>query len=188
MGVRGAFSARAGFAGLAVAGLVAGHCLAVRLFASGPHAHHHGGHSHAPYLVALVAGLLVALVGSFVEARLTRERSVLATAAALMVLQVGGFLGLSLIDRIAGAAGTEPGSKAFWFGLALQVVVAAVGAVVFALLRKTAEVVRRLLDRPLPIPAADPSSEILPSFDVALPALAMAAGGPTFRGPPRPTA
>ena len=180
MGLR-TFSRRASLGGLAVAGLIAGHCVAFRFFGSAdPHIHHHGGHSYAPYVAAAIAGLLVALLGSLVDSRSPGKGI---TALSVLGLQMTGFLGLSAFDSLTAATGTEFGSDAFWAGLALQVVVAGLGALALTAFRKTARLVQRLLRRGLERPART-ALEQKPPFEVALPCLAMAAGGPSFRGPP----
>ena len=176
---------RAGLGGLAVAGLVAGHCFAFRFFGdAGPHAHHHSAHSHLPYLLAVVAGLLVAVVGSFFDHRArARTRSTPTIALVLLAAQLGGFVALSVFDRVTGTTGTEIGSRAFWAGVAIQVIAAGLGALLLVAFRKTIEAVDRILRAELPDEdqAASPAR---PPLRDTVPSLAMAAGGPTFRGPP----
>lgn len=186
MSLRSPLTRRAALGGLAVSGLIAGHCLAYRFFGeAGPHAHHHGSHSHLPYVLALVAGLLVATLGSVIDHRLgERKPGIATTASLLLAAQLGGFVGLSLLDGAMGTPGTEVGSRAFWVGLVIQVIVAGLGALVLAALRKTIEAIDRALRAELPQPATDVDSSYV-SLTVAIPALAMATGGPTFRGPPQ---
>ena len=69
MSLRSPLTRRAALGGLAVAGLIAGHCFASRFFGdAGVHAHHHGTHSHLPYVLAVIVlgtavfGLLVYFV------------------------------------------------------------------------------------------------------------------------------
>ena len=180
--LKSTISRRACLGGLAVAGLIAGHCLAYRYFGpADPHAHHHG-HSHTPYIVAALVGLLVAALGSFIDSRSNGKRGV--TALSVLALQITGFLGLSSIDSLTAGTGTELGSRAFWAGLVLQIVVAGLGVIVLTAFRKTVRVIARLLRGELaPSPLLAPK-EVKPPIEVALPSLAMAAGGPTFRGPP----
>ena len=183
MSLRSTISRRACLGGLAVAGLIAGHCLAARYFgAPDLHAQHQVGHSNTPYVAAAIVGILVAAIGSLVDFRTNGHHRV--TLLSVLGLQVTGFLGLSTFDSLSAATGTEIGSRAFWAGLVLQVVVACVGAVVLTSLRKTARAIVRLLRGDLaPSPLLAPD-DINPPIEVALPSLAMAAGGPSFRGPP----
>jgi len=186
MSLRSPLTRRAGLGGLAVAGLVAGHCLAFRFFGdNGPHAHHHGGHSHAPYVFALIAGLLVAAIGSVIDHRIgARQASLGRTASLLASAQILGFLGLSTLDRVMGMPGTEIGSRAFWAGLSIQLLAAALGAVLLAVMRKAVEAIDELMHAELPRAVGDDADQTRPSLTEAIPSLAMAAGGPTFRGPP----
>jgi hypothetical protein len=185
--LRSTITRRAGLGGLAVAGLIAGHCFAYRFFAdAGPHAHHQPAHSHLPYLFALFAGLLVAVVGSFFDHRSgARGRSVPATALVLVAAQLGGFVALSILDRVTGTTGTEIGGRAFWAGMAIQVIAAGLGALVLVAFRKTIETVDRIMRAELPAEGdGDGSTFARPTLRDTVPSLAMAAGGPTFRGPP----
>lgn len=186
MSLRSPLTRRAALGGLAVAGLIAGHCFAYRFFAdAGPHAHHHSSHSHLPYLLAVIAGLLIATLGSVLDHRIgSRVPKPGSTAPLLLAAQVTGFLGLSILDRVMGMPGTEIGSRAFWVGLLIQVVVAYLGAILLSVLRRTIDAIDRALraERP-PVTAAD-ADAVTPSLTVAIPSLAMATGGPTFRGPP----
>ena len=178
---------RAGLGGLAVAGLVAGHCFAYRLFAeTGPHAHHQAAHSHLPYLFAVIAGLLVAIIGSFIDHRAgARKRRATTTASLLLAAQVSGFVALSVLDRVTGMSGTEIGGRAFWAGLAMQVIAAGLGALVLSAFRKTIEVIERIIRAERrPTGAVSDRHLTHPTLTEAIPSLAMAAGGPTFRGPP----
>ena len=177
---------RAAFGGLAVAGLIAGHCFAYRFFGeAGPHAHHHASHSHLPYLLAVVAGLLVAALGSVVDHRIgSRIPKISTTASLLLGPQLAGFVGLSILDRVMGTPGTEIGGRAFWIGLLIQFVVAGFGAILLTLLRRTIEAIDRVLRAELPQVASTEVDTSHLSLTVAIPALAMATGGPTFRGPP----
>ena len=184
MSLSSPFSRRAAVGGLSVAGLIAGHCLAFRFFgATDPHAHHHAAHSHLPYVLAIVAGLLVAAVGSVFDSRSAR-RTVASTGLVLLGVQLLGFFGLSVIDKLTGAAGTPIGSRAFWIGLAIQAIVAGLGAIVLLAFRKTVEAIDRILRAERPVSAEPATEELLPSLTVAVPSLAMATGGPSFRGPP----
>jgi hypothetical protein len=170
-----------------VAGLVAGHCFAYRLFATAdPHAHHHAAtHSHLPYVFAVIAGLLVAVIGSFIDHRAgARKRSTSATASLLLAAQLVGFVGLSVLDRVMGMSGTEIGSRAFWAGLVMQVIAAGLGALVLLAFRKTIEVIDRIIRAERPTGTGSDRHLTHPTLTEAIPSLAMAAGGPTFRGPP----
>ena len=178
---------RASIAGLAVAGLTAGHCLILRMFAdAGPHAHHQASsHSHGPYLVTLVAALLVAAVGAFVDHRIgKRKMGAVATTLLLTGAQSLGYTGLTVIEAMRGEGALSLGGRVFFIGVVMQALVAAVGALVLILLRRTAAAIDRVFYRRPPMRRA----ALLPSFSLALfaspPSLAMAAGGPSFRGPP----
>ena len=186
MSLRSPLTRRAALGGLAVAGLIAGHCFAYRFFGDvGAHAHHHGSHSHLPYLLAVAAGLLVAALGSVIDHRIgVRTPRLTTTASLLLTGQLAGFVGLSLLDRVTGAPGTEIGSRAFWVGLLIQVVVAGLGAIVLATLRRAIESIDRALRAELPATSSTQLGASPVSLTVAIPALAMATGGPTFRGPP----
>lgn len=186
MSFKSPITRRAGLGGLAVAGLIAGHCLAYRLFGdAGPHAHHHESHSHLPYVLAVIVGLLIAVVGSVFDHRMgERKLSLPRTSAALLGAQLTGFVTLSVIDRVMGTTGTEIGSRAFWGGLAIQVIVAALGALVLALLRRTIEAVDDFLRASRPASRPVETNLEYPSLVEAIPSLAMATGGPSFRGPP----
>jgi hypothetical protein len=169
-----------------VAGLIAGHCLSYRFFGeAGAHAHHHASHSHLPYVLAVIAGLLVAAIGSVVDHRIgSRVPRMWTTASLLLGAQMTGFVGLSVLDRVMGMPGTEIGSRAFWVGLLIQVVVAGLGAILLAVLRRTIEAIDTALRAELP---PDTTTELETShipLAIAVPSLAMATGGPTFRGPP----
>ena len=183
MSLRSPFSRRACLGGLAVAGLVTGHCLAYRFFGPvDPHAHHHGGHSHLPYVLAIVFGLLVAAVGSIFDSR-SKRPGLGGTGVVLLGAQLLGFVGLSVMDKVTGTPGTAVGSRAFWIGLAIQVIVAGLGALVLLAFRKTVEAIDRILRAELPA-STETAEDDLPSLTVAIPSLAMATGGPSFRGPP----
>jgi hypothetical protein len=188
MSFGGPSSRRVSFGGIAIAGLVAGHCFAHKFFTpiAGPHAHHHHvTHSHGPWLLALVVGLAIALAGSFLDHRLGARRPKLGTkAGVLLAVQLTGFVGVSILDRVTGAVGTEIGSRAFWAGLMLQVIAAALGAIVLVAFRKAIatieKVIRRLRssnDTPVLLPAVSFRNRIIVP-------LVLAVGGPTFRGPP----
>jgi hypothetical protein len=177
---------RASLGGLAVAGLIAGHCFAYRLFAQAdPHAHHQAAHSHLPYVFAVIAGLLVAAIGSFVDHRVgARSRRTSTTASLLLVAQLSGFVALSVLDRVMGMSGTEIGGRAFWAGLVIQVIAAGLGALVLTVFRKTIEVIDRIIRAERPTGAVSERHLTHPSLTESIASLAMATGGPTFRGPP----
>jgi drug/metabolite transporter (DMT)-like permease len=186
MSLRSPLTRRAALGGLAVSGLIAGHCFAYRFFGeASAHAHHHSGHSHLPYVLAVIAGLLVAAIGSVVDHRIgSRVPRISTTASLLLGAQIAGFVGLSVLDRVMGMPGTEIGSRAFWVGLLIQVVVAGLGAILLAVLRRTIEAIDSALRAELP---ATTSTELDAShlpLTFTVPSLAMATGGPTFRGPP----
>ena len=181
---------RAGLGGLAVAGLVAGHCFAYRVFTeAGPHAQHDMArmtHSYVPYIVAVFAGLLIAMIGSLVDHRVgARKRRATTTASFLLAAQLSGFMALSSLDGVIGMSGTEIGSRAFWAGLVIQVIAAGLGALVLSAFRKTIEVIDRIIRAERPAGAVSDRHLTHPTLTEAIPSLAMAAGGPTFRGPPR---
>lgn len=187
--IRSSLTRRAGLGGLAVAGLVAGHCFAYRFFAEpGPHAQHQMAqmtHSYVPYVLAIFAGLLIAMLGSFVDHRAgAQKRRGAITASLLLVAQVGGFVALSTIDKSTGMSGTEIGSRAFWAGLVIQIVAAGLCTLVLSAFGKAIEVIDRIIRAERPSGDAGDRHRTHPALTEAIPSLAMAAGGPTFRGPP----
>jgi hypothetical protein len=134
---------------------------------------------------AVIAGLLVAVIGSFIDHRVgARKQRATTTATFLLGAQLSGFIALSVLDRVMGMAGTEIGSRAFWAGLAIQVITAGLGALVLSAFRKTIEVIDRIIRTERPTGAGSDRHLTHPTLTEAIPSLAMAAGGPTFRGPP----
>ncbi|HYI46268.1 MAG TPA: hypothetical protein VE174_12495 [Actinomycetota bacterium] len=173
---------------LACAGIASAHTVAYWLVAPDPHAHSEllsaTGHSYWPYFVAVAFGCLVASLGaSMIDAgrRNGTVRAVGFTFLYLSILQLVGFAGLEAIERLlSGNLSDLLVSPAVLIGLALQLVVAAIGT---ALLSGLVAVVRLLKDtHDLPNPR---SSSIPRSFSVAfVPALSMSRSGSSWRGPP----
>lgn len=115
-------------------GVVAGHAAGYWLAHpdAAARAHALAGHGWLPALATLGAGpALATLAGVTVDgARRRRHRP--APVALLAALQVGLFVGIELVEHVAGGAGLvgalrEPG---LWFGLPAQVLFAVLGALV----------------------------------------------------------
>lgn len=186
MSLRSPLTRRAALGGLAVAGLIAGHCFAYRFFAEpAANAHHPPTHSYFPYVLAAIAGLVIAAIGSVVDHRIGKRIPRVSTTASLLVgAQLAGFVALSMIDGVTAMPGTEIGSRGFWVGLLIQVVAAGLGAVLLVVLRRTIEAVDRALRAELPTTASTEVNASHLPLTFTVPSLAMATGGPTFRGPP----
>lgn len=180
--------------GLAGFGIVAAHCLAYVLMAPDGDArallmdatgHRFWGLLFAVALGTGVAGLSGVLV-RLPQPSTTQERKVnlfVFAAPRLMALQVGGFVLLEATERIFMGAGAhailEP---VVAVGLALQVVVALVSALILCLLTKTLHAL--LSGTSLPSLKA---ARILPRFAPTRwmqPSLAPGTGAGTWRGPP----
>lgn len=180
--------------GVAMAGVVLAHVLAY--FIAAPHRQgremllRSGGHRHWAVVAALALGALVASLIWFTSQATRPERVwslgarafFVSTARRLVLLQVSGFVLLEASERVLFGAGfgqvlAEP---VVLIGIVLQVV-SALGAagllVVFA----------RTLDRVCGRSSAarfGASQDPRPRVCILPPRFLLAAGGPTFRGPP----
>jgi hypothetical protein len=102
--------------------------------------------------------------------------------------QVLAFAGLELTERVlladpghGGSLVTEP---VLWVGIAVQVLFALAGAGFLVLFARTIEIIQQLVARRHGDPT-DTAAVPQPLFaQIAVRPLAMASGGPTFRGPP----
>lgn len=183
--------------GLASAGVAFSHFLAF-LVAKPDHADRstllaETGHSYWPYFIALALGALVAgLVGFAAErvwGRPPGDRPGLRrmygfTATRLVLLQVLGFLYLEAGERLAvhGSFASLFDEPVVLIGLVVQVVVALAAAALLILFARAVDGLRALL-RPL---ARPPKEVVLPrgALSFPRPALRLAVGGRTVRGPP----
>jgi len=156
-------------AALAFAGLLAGHFLGYA--AAAPDAHVRGrllaatGHGSHDVLVSIgVAAALAAAIGAIVHQVRTRGRargatgSVIRLGAVLWSLQSVGFVALETMERGLSAHAVEHlvHEPAFLLGLAAQLLVAVVAALVVWLLGITVAAILGLLARPdfAPVPVA----------------------------------
>jgi hypothetical protein len=180
--------------GLAAFGIVAAHCLAYILMAPDPDdrallmdatGHHFWGLVFALALGAGVAGLSGLLVRFFHLSTTEHPKVNLFGFAAsrLAGLQVGGFVLLEATERIfMGNGAHEIVEPVVLVGLALQVAVALVSALILCLLTKT---LHALLSGTSLTSAK--AARILPHFSPTRwlqPSLAPGTGAGTLRGPP----
>jgi hypothetical protein len=149
--------------GLAAAGVGASHWLAYRLIVPDAHARHemleHTGHRYFNALAAVALGVFVASLAGFVVSRCRREggqrsASFLALAQRLFVLQAAGWLVLEGAERLVVAHHHSSmfGEPVVWAGLALQIVVAALSALLFVALDRAITVILTLTRRFPPVP------------------------------------
>ena len=189
---------RAWLGGIACAGIAAAHWIAYLIAPPAGHSHAEGlaatGHRLWPYLMAVFAGAFVAGLGGFVTDRLGARPaaggSTLWRGAALRLvpIQVVAFVVLELLERILFADPTHSSGLFFepvlWVGIVVQVLCALAGAGLLVVFARTIELIQELLGRrdvPADDVAAPPTRFVTQLF--ARP-LSMAAGGPSFRGPP----
>lgn len=189
---------RAWLGGLACAGVAAAHWAAYAVAPPEAHTHAQGlaatGHRLWPYFVALALGAGVVAISGFVSDRLVEAPGVSGaalwrhSAARLAPAQVLAYFVLEAAERAlfadpghSGGLLTEP---VLWVGLGLQVLCACAGAAFLVLFARTIALVQELVAR-LRRPA-DPAAPPPPTLftQLVVPPLAMATGGPTFRGPP----
>jgi hypothetical protein len=189
---------RAWLGGLACAGVVAAHWIAYLIAPPDGHSHAEGmaatGHRMWPYVMALAAGSLVAALSGFVSNRIGAAPSASGrtlwryAALRLAPVQVVAFVALELLERMlfadpAHSTGlfSEP---VLWVGLGVQVLCALAGAAFLVLFARTIDLIQELLGR-RSAPAGDAPARPKPLFtQLHVRPLVMAAGGPTFRGPP----
>ena len=182
-------------------GLIAGavmlgsHWLAYVLAAPGGHARTHlldtTGHGYWPVAAMLgIAALVMGLV-SYVTSRVTaesrgslsRKRLFLTSLSALLVLQLGGFVALELIERAV--AGHSVGlanllEPTLAIGLVLQALTALVAAAVLTAIAAAVDLIVHRNAHPRATP------EVLTELTslIAAPRLTPATGAATLRGPP----
>lgn len=184
--------ARASLGLIAAAAMLGSHWVAYLLAASDPHERAHlleaAGHSYWP--TAITLALAAAVIGfiSFVGNRLhpeTRSSRGQIFAHALprfLGLQVGGFMVLEFVERLASGHGLAV-TGIFMTILAVGVAVQLVAAVVCTcLLVLVAYVVERVFTRPAPVPTSAPPLPLVSL--VHIPCLVPATGAHTLRGPP----
>jgi hypothetical protein len=158
-----------------------------------PDAHHRlelleeTGHSYWSFATPVATGLLLAGLFSFTKNRL-REKSltrvgVVPTSLRLAALQSGGFIALEMLERITsgGAPLDLLGDRTVLFGIAVQAVIAFIGALLLVGLANVVARIRRLVDR---LPSRDPGARRRAQLRRAPVAAAVAAGGRGLRGPP----
>lgn len=189
---------RAWLGGLACAGVVVAHWIAYLIAPPEGHSHAAGmaatGHKLWPYFVALAAGGFVTAVSGFVsdllgeEADAPAERLWRHAAGRLVPVQVLAFACLELAERALfadpGHGGTLLTEPVLWVGIAVQVLCALAGAGLLVLFARAVEIIKELVVRRL---AADDTTTVVAQpllAQVFVRPLVMAAGGPTFRGPP----
>jgi hypothetical protein len=179
--------------GLAAGGVVAGHAGAYMLAAPDP-VRRHGllaetGHGAWAVLVPIAMGALMASLVGFAAGRLRAPPPapdaplLRETARRLVPLQLGAFLVLEAIERLAsGHDITElPGEPVIAIGLAVQAVVALAGAALLALCARVVDRLGRVLaeihraPRVLAAPGA---------LAIAFPRSGAARGPASPRGPP----
>lgn len=189
---------RAWLGGIACAGVAAAHWIAYLIAPPSGHSHAEGlaatGHRLWPYFMAVFAGAFVAGLSGFVADRVGAEEGVSGAAlwrhAALRLapVQVVAFVALELLERAlfadpthAGGLLTEP---VLWAGIVLQVLCALAGAGLLVVFARTIELIQELIGRRA-APADDAPAPIRRLFtQLHVRPLVMAAGGPSFRGPP----
>lgn len=174
---------------LAFAAVLASHHIAYRLAAPDPHYRaellHATGHRYFTYIAALGLGLLVAALTTFLRSNVgdvdaARTRFAYVTPRLLFV-QLSAFIALEFTERALLGSGTEHliSLKPVLIGLALQFVVAAIGALCLCLV---AYVARRLRAR---APARTSASPRWTAHKEPPPLRPLvAAGAATPRGPP----
>jgi hypothetical protein len=188
---------RAWLGGIACAGVAAAHWIAYAIAPPSGHSHAEGlaatGHRLWPYFMAVFAGAFVAGLGGFVADRLGAGGDSGAVlwrhaAARLAPVQVVAFVVLELVERALFADPTHStgllAEPVLWTGIVLQVLCALAGAGLLVVFARTIELIQELVAR-RSLPAAGKAAPLhrLATQLHARP-LVMAAGGPTFRGPP----
>ncbi len=188
---------RAWLGGIACAGVAAAHWVAYLIAPPGGHTHAEGlaatGHRLWPYLMAVFAGAFVAGLGGFVANRLSEGGASGATlwrhaVVRLVPIQVVAFVVLEIVERALFADPTHStgllAQPVLWTGIVLQVLCALAGAGLLVVFARTIELIQDLMAR-RSVPAGDAPvtvRRLLTQLHVR--PLVMAAGGPTFRGPP----
>jgi hypothetical protein len=188
-------AARYWIGALACAGIAGAHWLAYLI--AGAHAHTHSsgllsetGHAYWPAFAGIAMAAVVAGLGFPAMQRIRNSGSALgassgiATFAFMALLQLGGFSLLELGERflfVPGHSLNLAAEPVFWWGLALQVLVAGLAALVLRVLLRFVDFIVELRTKRAPTATATIK------WFVELcsrPTLAPATGGSCLRGPP----
>ncbi|HVL51161.1 MAG TPA: hypothetical protein VM754_06645 [Actinomycetota bacterium] len=174
---------------IACAGLLGGHWLTyLRLAPSaGTRAAllEASGHGYLDRAMVLSGALaLMAVLFWLADGALKRgpgRPSLAGTALVLAAVQVAGFTGQEVLERVLAGAPLADLSTVLLVGLPLQVMVAAAGAVLVTALHRAGHLIATTLSRSGPVAAPSPKIPLDPSvhFTCAVPS-----GGLRSRGPP----
>jgi hypothetical protein len=128
---------------LGIAGAIAAHAIGYRLAHTDAHGRHlalmASGHAYWPFaiqfavfggLVALLGHILLGAFRAHVSFQTTEALTLGAVFVRLSGIQVGTFLALEVGERLIAGSGLPWGEVALWVGIPIQVLVAAVGALV----------------------------------------------------------
>jgi len=177
-------------AGMGAAGLIAAHALDYLIVV--PDGVHRGeilretGHGYMPkaVLIAIAAGVIAGLAGLVLgSSRNGRtQASVRTTATRLAAVQIFGFIGLEVVERLLEGEGfgTMFGPL-LAIGVLLQLVVAGLGACVVWLLHRAGRLIRLLIERARTVTSAEP---LFAPRDARLDSRSIVLQ-PLPRGPPR---
>lgn len=179
--------------GAAAAGIVGGHLLSYALVAPTASARHdllaetgHGYLSKA-VAVAVASAILTGVAAVVVGAARGRSRTgrpvgLRSLGGRLAALQVSGFLGLEVLERLSsGAPMGDLAGPLLVAGIPVQVAVASIAAVVLALINRTVAAVVRALTRPT---SQARRRTRIPVSPVVVPPRAPAIHPSPVRGPP----
>lgn len=180
--------------GLAAAGVALTHILAYFLTAPDPHARRElleqTAHGYWSYASAVALGVLVAGLSGFVVSRV-REHAVrpqsgsglfFFVAPRLVVFQAFGFLLLEASERaVAGGLDHFLGEPVVLLGLAVQAVVAAIGALLLVVLSR---IVEALIEATATVFIRPQSRIFAPALSLLQPHTFAADGGAAPRAPP----
>jgi hypothetical protein len=186
---------RTGALGVAAAGILTGHWLTYLLDAPQAHARAtelaRTGHGYLPVAGQLATVCMAFTLASLFWGRVTRPRAgrtptIIRLAMRLALLQAGAFVAMELLERAAAGTGFADllHGGLLPLGVALQLALAVVGAIVLRLVLRAGDLVAAtVLARPeLPRPA------FLTAIPPASPrrARTRVTGGPGVRAPPSP--
>lgn len=178
---------------IALAAMLGSHWIAYVLAAPDPHARvdllASTGHGYWPSAAGFAVAALVLGLGAFISQRLTptvrstRRRVFTHALPRFLVLQVGGFTALEMVERLV--SGHDVGfqdllASTFLIGIAIQLIAALVSALVLVLV---ATVIERLIGTPRPEFVGSNVELFLVSL-ISAPRLVPATGAHTLRGPP----
>lgn len=161
--------ARVGLGLLAAAGVGGAHRLAYWIVSPDAHLRaellEHTGHRYFGLVSGIVFGLFAATAGGFVSSRARKASAplgrahVIALAARLGVLQAAGWLALEGAERllVAHHHGSMFEEPVLWVGLVVQLVAAAVSALLFAGLDRAITIIVAWSNPPLDARAPRPS-------------------------------